>query len=230
MVKDPAAMRAKPSLHSPTARLAIVATLIGATIAGLEMGGAHLLAASVSRDFVRFVLPTLVICGCFLSAALLPRDARETFAYRVALPLAGGLAAVVLLHERGRIFDPRRLLDFAWLVPYGFLVWKFRGSFGKDASGSRVGRLTPLVVLTGVLFLALLTNENTFRSAGWFYFLEWWPRETAGRFGSGLARLAVVTAVLTPLFLTGRRRPGLAAGAAALFSVTACLLCKQPSR
>lgn len=173
---------------------------------------------------MRFILPTLGIFGCFLSAALLPRQAKATLGYRVILPLAGGLAVVVLLHERGRIFDPRQLIDFAWLVPYGFLVWKFRGSFDKAASGSRVGRLVPLVVLAGVLFLALLTNENTFRCARWFYFLEWWPRETAGRFGSGLSRLAVITAILTPLLLTAKRRTGLAVGAVALFSVTACLV------
>ena len=211
-------------LPSTRARVLLAVALLAAAVAGLKAAGADLGTAAGIRDFQRFLLPTLVLCGCFAGAALLPRRSKAALWYRSALPLAAGLAVVVLLHDRGRIFDPRHLLGFAWLVPFFFLVWKFRGAFEKAASGSRIGRLMPLVVVAGVLFIALLAKENTFRCGSWFYFLQWWPRDAGGRFGSGLARLALITGALTPLFLVIRRRLGLATGAVALFSVTACLV------
>jgi hypothetical protein len=68
-------------LLSARARLLLAVAQLAAALVGLKVAGAELSTASGLKDFVRFLLPTPVLCGCFASAALLPRQSKAALSW-----------------------------------------------------------------------------------------------------------------------------------------------------
>jgi len=125
----------------------------------------------------------------------------------VAGPLLAGLLGFGLvgaLHTQGHFVHAEWFPYLLWgLLPLG-LAWRYR-SGAPPAAGERREGLTA-ASLFGSLLLYLLASPTMHPG---FYFLHWPPRaEAVGFLGSDLARFLALTAILAPLLLVKRLRPG----------------------
>lgn len=121
---------------------------------------------------------------------------------RTAVAFLAGAALLAGLYHRGQFFLKPQLpllalivLQCAWCA----ILWR---RAPDRPAWTRLRVWTPTLVLCGFLLLHLFSGAATHP---WFYFLHWIPPR--GDIGaSGAFRLALGTALLTPVFIACRRR------------------------
>jgi hypothetical protein len=122
--------------------------------------------------------------------------------------LLGG-AAVLVSHTRGPLVHVEWLPSLLWLGPAILMAAWWRRFRGPAADSPGVPEeVYPALALLFFLVLYLYSSATADR---WFYFLNWF--QGAGLrsrlFGSLPAQFMMWTALLTPLFLVGTKRPWL---------------------
>ncbi len=122
--------------------------------------------------------------------------------FRTALATVFGASLLGFFHTHGTLILARPWPLLLWILFQPFwciLLWRR----APDRSLSvRLRIWTPLLVLNGFLLLHLFSSAARY---DWFFFGNWIPLDH--RLAAwGLVRLAILTALFTPLFLLCRRR------------------------
>lgn len=126
---------------------------------------------------------------------ILLRFRRFRLSVRVLLALVAGLVLLAGLRTSGSFLRKEEFVFLVFLLPVALVLWRRRSAESDSRTSLLLSSLTPGLVLTSLLVLALFTSYN---QHSWFYFLNW---SGSGVLSLGVVQFVLFTALLTPLVL-----------------------------